>query len=263
MKPTKTLMCAMAVGAMIFAAGKVSAVVVADNLGVINISGTVLKETDSHPSTNMYLGKVTKKSFKTKDILSLLADATGNGWFTDKGSELVYNPNAYNPEASTNGYGHTVYGIFYVTNTITHAAVRLDGLDEFNNYYSYIEFDSWDAARGFWDNPSLGENSVNSYVENTKTGKSSDKITGHGLLYIHDDPYEFDITDFPSEVFLNDNVLIIRGLGIYQQTFNFNTITGTQKFNLSGSGDGLLNGTNNVVVQGKITFKSKGIPPLI
>jgi hypothetical protein len=258
MKPTKILMCAMAVGAMIFAAGKVSA-----TLGVVNVSGTALTETDSNPSSGIYVGKVTKKSFKTKDILSLLADATTNTWFTDKKSELVYDLDAYNADATT-AYNSDidVYGIFYVTNTSTHAVFRLDGVNGSSDYWSYVEFDSYngnnDFVLGFGNDPSLGENSVTSYKENDTTGKGSSKTTQSALLYIHDNPSRFDITDNPGEIFSNDNALIIRGLG----TFSYSRTPATQNesYRLSGSGDGYFHDSTNdyPVITGKVTFKAKG-----
>jgi hypothetical protein len=251
MKPAKTLMCAMAVGAMIFAAGKASA-----NLGVVNVSGTALSESTNSPSPGVLVGKVTKHSFNTKYVLSLLAQATTNAWFTDKRSQLVYDPDAYNAEATTN-YTMPVFGIFYVTNTSKHYVFRLDGFDG-ANYWSYIEFDVWSGELGFWSDYGLGENSVESYKDNTNTGKGSGKTIQHGLLYIHDDPSWCDITDRPWYFFDNNNALIIRGLGTFSDS-STRTIE-KESFSLSGSGDGLLNGIN-VVIQGKITFKSKGPPP--
>jgi hypothetical protein len=264
MKSTKMMMCTMAVGAMIFAAGKVSAIP-----GVVNVSGTVLSETDSTNSPSVFVGKVTKKSFKTKDILSLLADGTelwfggDQTWFTDKHSQLVYDPEAFNSDA-TSVYSFDVYGIFYVTNTSTLASYRLDGLDEGDFYYSFVEFDSYgfanltDAGLGFWHDPPLGENYVESFKENDVKGTYSSKATLHGLLYIHDEPYDDNITDNPSYLFGNSKALIIRGLG----TFNYsdNSKTQTESFTLSGSGDGYFTSSDDTrpVITGKVTFKSKG-----
>ncbi|MGA2180019.1 MAG: hypothetical protein ABSH15_10615 [Verrucomicrobiota bacterium] len=267
MKPKKILMCAMAVGAMIFAAGKVSAIP-----GVVNVSGTALTETDSNPSSGIFVGKVTKSSFKTKNVLNLLAqgtetylDVTTNGWFTNKYSELVYDPDAYNDDATV-WYDNEedVYGIFYVTNTSTHASYRLDGLDIDEDYYSFVEYDSYayadltDDGLGFWDDPSLGENYVQSYKENDNKGTYSSKATLQGLLYIHDDPYYFDITDNPYYVFDNGKAFIIRGLG----TFNYsdNATKETESFTMSGSGDGYFESSDDSypVITGKVTFKAKG-----
>jgi hypothetical protein len=250
---------------MIFAAGKASAI-----LGVVNVSGTALNETDSNPSSGVYVGKVTKQGFKTKDVLSLLAAGTGyylggdQTWFTDKKSQLVYDPDAYNDDASYwySDYDYSLYGIFYVTNTSTHDYYRLDGYD--GDYFSFVELDSYGYERltedglGFWRDPNLAENYVESYKRNDNTGKYSSTATLHGLLYIHDDPYYFDITDYPSYVFDNNNALIIRGLG----TFNYsdNSKTETESFTLSGSGDGYFYDSDDTrpVITGKVTFKAKG-----
>jgi hypothetical protein len=258
MKPTKILMCAMAVGAMIFAAGNASAV-----LGVVNVSGTALSETDTNPSSGVNVAKVTKDGFKTKDILSLLADATGNGWFTNKGSQLVYDPDAFNAAATDeynllNTSAFSVFGIFYVTNTITHDVFQLDGVDESDNYFSYIEFDSYPGNQGFWNDPSLGENSVRSGKADNNTGKSSSNATLHGLLYIHSDPSQYDITDFPGSVFLNNQALVIRGLGTFSDSNN--STTQTEFFTLSGSGDGFFStlADTSPVITGIVTFKGQG-----
>jgi hypothetical protein len=263
MKPIKTLMCAMAVGAMIFAAGKVSAIP-----GAVNVSGTALSETDSNPSSGVSVGKVTRHGFKTKDILNLLAQATesyfgGNqGWFTNKASQLVYDPDAANTNASDwDGYG--VYGIFYVTNTSTHVGYPLDGYYE-GDYYSFVEFDSYGFfslsgdGLGFWNDPGLGENYVESYNKNENKSTHSGQATLHGLLYIHGDPYAYDITDYPSYVFDNTKALVIRGLGTFK--YSDNSTTETESFTLSGSGDGYFSASADTrpVITGKVTFKAKG-----
>jgi hypothetical protein len=258
MKPNKTLICVMTLGTMIFAAGKVSAIP-----GVVNVSGTALSETDSNPSSGVSVGKVTKHGFKTKDVLSLLADATTNAWFTDKYSQLVYDPDAYNSDAS-GVYPYNVYGIFYVTNTSTHAFTRLDGLDGEGYYYSYVEFDSygfyslWEDGLGFWHDSGLGENYAESYKENENKGTYSSNATLQGLLYIHDDPYDYDITDFPGINFDNTNAIIIRGLGTFK--YSDNSTTETELLTLSGSGDGYFSSSADSypVITGKVTFKAKG-----
>ncbi len=248
MKPTKILLCALAAGAMVLAAGKASA-----TLGFFNVSGTVMTATNYSASANLDVGKIIKQSFKTKDILKLLANATGNGWFTNKGSQLAYS-DAYNSDAS-DWYGNFVYGIFYVTNTITHGSYRLDGTS--TGYYSYVEFDVYHWHFGFWDNINVGVNYVESSTDNESKGTHSSKTTLPRLLYIHDNPYEFDITDYPSVVFANDNALVIHGLGIID--FSDNSVTTTMSITMSGSGDGYFRDANYSypVITGETTFKGK------
>ena len=238
----------MTMGTMIFAAGKASA-----SLGMVNVSGTALSESTNSPSPGVLVGKVTKQSFNTKDILSLLAAATTNAWFTDKKSELVYDPDAFNAIATSN-YTFTVFGIFYVTNTSTHAVFRLDGFDG-ANYWSYVEFDAQPGERGFWSDPNLGENTATSGTQNKNTDKSSLKTTQHGLLYIHDNQLAYNITDFPGINFDNNNAIVIRGLG----TFSDSSTPTMEKesFSLGGSGDGMFSG-DDVIIQGKVTFKAQG-----
>jgi hypothetical protein len=269
MKSTKTLMCAMAVGAMIFAAGKASAV-----LGVFNVSGVAYGNSNNIvtnsivspdvPGTGVYKEKIIKHAFYTKTVLKLLANATGNGWFTNKASRLVYDPDAYN-EAATAWYNDQfeydddVYGIFYVTNTTSHDVYRLDGYDEEESYYSYVEFDSYDWELGFWDNAALGENYARSYVENDNKNTYSSMDRTFGLLYIHDDPYDFDIADYPYGIFdENDNAFIIRGLGVFK--YGYNSTDETESFHLRGSGDGyfLDSYESYPAIKGIVTFKGKG-----
>lgn len=249
MKPIKTLICVMTMGTMIFAAGKASA-----NLGVVNVSGTALSESTNSSSPGVFVGKVTKHGFNTKYVLSLLAQATANAWFTDKHSQLVYDPDAFNAIATSN-YTFTVFGIFYVTNTSTLAVFRLDGFDG-ANYWSYVEFDARPGERGFWRDPNLGENTATSGTQNNNTDKFSFKTTQHGLLYIHDNQFAYNITDFPGVNFDNDNAIVIRGLGTSSNSGMF-TGTESESFKLSGSGDGMFSG-DDVVIQGKMSFKAKG-----
>jgi hypothetical protein len=252
MKPNKTLICVMTLGTMIFAAGKASAIP-----GVVNVSGIALKETDSNPSPGVFVRKTSKVALNTKGVLRLLSNATGLGWFTDKHSQLVYDPDAYNAEATTN-YNNAltmpVFGIFYVTNTSTHDFFRLDGFDG-ANYWSYIEFDAWHGELGFWSDPNLGENTATNGTQNINTDKFSFNTTQHGLLYIHDNQLYYNITDFPGINFYNDNAIIIRGLGTFSDS-STPTIE-KESFSLSGSGDGMFSG-DDVVIQGKVTFKAKG-----
>jgi len=266
MKSNKILMCALAVGAMIFAADKASAV-----LGVVNVSCVVLSDSNhvdvsvvpDVPGTGVYKEKIIKHAFNTKRVLKILADATGNGWFTNKASRLAYDP-AYN-EAATAWYedefenGDDVYGIFYVTNTTSHDVYRLDGYDEEESYYSYVEFDSYDWELGFWDNAALGENYARSYVENDNKNTYSSMDRTFGLLYIHDDPYDFDIADYPYGIFdENDNAFIIRGLGVFK--YGYNSTDETESFHLRGSGDGyfLDSYESYPAIKGIVTFKGKG-----
>ncbi len=265
MKPNKILMCALAVGTMIFAAGKASAV-----LGVVNVSGAVLSDTNNNnvgpdiPGTGVYEGKIIKHGFNTKKVLKLLADATGNGWFTNKASRLVYDPDVYN-EAATAWYNtefeydDDIYGIFYVTNTTSHDVYRLDGNDGEDGYYSYVEFDSYDWELGFWDNPTLGENYARSFKENENNNTYSSRERTFGLLYIHDDPYDFDIADYPYGIFdENDNAFIIRGLGVFN--YGYTSTNETESFHLRGSGDGYFSDSYDAypVIKGIVTFRGKG-----
>jgi hypothetical protein len=251
MKPIQTLICIMTLGTMIFATGKASA-----SLGVVNVSATALNQTDSNPSPGVFFQKTSKAALNTKGVLQLLSNATGLGWFTDKGSQLVYDPDAFNAFATSN-YAYNVYGIFYVTNTSTHDVFRLDGFDG-ANYWSYIEFDTQSGKRGFWHDFNLGENTATNGTQNTNTDKLSFTTTQQGLLYIHDIPSMYNITDFPGINFDNDNAIVIRGLGTFSDSAT--PTTETESFSFSGSGDGYFadSGDSYPVITGKVTFKAKG-----
>jgi len=214
----------------------------------------------------VYKEKIIKHAFNTKRVLKILADATGNGWFTNKASRLAYDP-AYN-EAATAWYedefenGDDVYGIFYVTNTISHDSYRLDNASTESKYWSYVEFDSmggdWDL--GFWDNPALGENYAEGYIENEKQDTYSSRVITHGLLYIHDNPYDFDIADYPSIIFdENDNAFTIRGLAVLQYSENSKNEE-AESFRMRGTGDGYFFDSYDSypVIKGIMEFKGKG-----
>jgi hypothetical protein len=260
MKSAKPLLCILAIGAMIFAAINASAV----PFGILNVRGTVLTETNYSPAPGVNVGKIIKQRFGTKDILSLLADATGIDWFTNKGSVLFYDGYTYNDAATSwySDYPYEVYGIFYVTNTISHNSYRLDGLDAETNYYSYVEFDCRLWHQGFWRDPGLGENSVQKCKYNFNADEYAGKILQQGLLYIHSNPYAFDIMDNSGSVSTNDNALVIRGLGVFDWTFrgmHTTQPTGAIEVELNGIGDGYFSAmdTPETIVQGKMTFKNK------
>jgi hypothetical protein len=234
----------------------------ASPFGFFDVSGTIMTQTNYTSEWGVEVGKILKARFNTKTVLALLADATQVGWFTNEGSALAYDPNAYNDEAtawySTEHY-YEVHGIFYVTNTITHDAYRLDGNDGANNYYSYIEFDCVPWLQGFWHSTPLGTNSVQKYKSNFNTSKlSAGTVIQHALLYIHSNPYAFDIPGHPDAVFDNDNALIIRGLGKFDWTYK--SPRRTMDIKVTGSGDGYFSGMDDpqVVVDGKFRFKGDG-----
>lgn len=210
------------------------------SMGAVNISGTIALELDNVTNTSETM--ITKTvSFKNSDALALLANATGNSWFTNRGSQLVYDPDVYNAEASA-WYSNDVYGIFWVTNTITKDYFQLDGPSEFG-YFSYVELDfaPWTlgtSAAGF-----LNDNGIFTGKYVVSPYQYSSKILGNATFYIHDNPYAFDYPDnLGTVVFNNDFAVVITGT----MTYNFsyrpyssipNYYSSRNSFSLKGSGD--------------------------
>ena len=254
------MFCAAIAGALAFAANIASAVP-----GYFNISGTATADKYTVTTTGFNY-KFDKHSFSTKDVLTFLANATGQLWISNKNSHLVYDIDAYN-DAASNWYGEGVHGIFWVTNTTSHAIYRLDNSDTGTTYWSYIELDYDKGTLGFWDpynltdNTPVGENYAENYVEVTSPYKSAGKELGSdAILYVHDNPARFDYLDYGGWVlFDNTNSLVIRGP--ITVTWSNTSLHSSASISLQGSGDGYfyVSGTGYIspVMTGKATYSGK------
>jgi hypothetical protein len=255
MKSIKAMLSYTVVGMMAFAAGNARAISTLVPT-YVDVSGTATTEQESNPSTNVYKGKLVKDSIKTKDILALLANATGESWVSNKNSMLVFIPDAYNSDASAE-YSTNIYGIFYVTNTASHDLLRLDGFD--GEYYSYIEFDYVGNGYnlGFYVSDTydtyIGENYADNYTENDNNGKSSSKELGSdAIFYVHSNRYAHDYATYGSAVFFeNDYAIVIRG------PVEIDSSRDTKKMKISGAlegaGDGIWS-DSYPVIKGKVSF---------
>jgi hypothetical protein len=247
MKLTKILICALAMGAVTFATN-VYAVP-----GPVTVSGTALVQ----GSKGGY-DVVKQEKFNQKVLLQLLAVATGDGSITNKKTIVYYDPGAFNYNAwdSTNHYDF--YGVFYYSNSVA-GLTKLDGIDESHQYYSYIELDyyNWllDDTEGFFDGDTVPYNTI--------IGESKNKATvnGNALLYIHSNPYDYDLPD-DNYYYANhwdgnyqQFAIVIQGPLKYGGTVSGSTLKTSGK--LSGSGDGLFQG-DELVVSGKTSFKATG-----
>jgi hypothetical protein len=253
MKPTKFLMCALAVGAVALVTSNVFAI-----QGKFTVSGTAL----SQNTKNSY-DVVTKTKLTQKGLLTLLAQATGDTSITNKKTVLLYDPDAFNENAFGSNEGFSFYGVFYYSNSVA-GLTPLDGVDGDGGYYSYIELDyaNWLSREyeGFSDSGGMEFNGI------LAESRNKENATGNAILYIHSDGYAYDL---PDGNFYYANDWDIPGgyqqyafvmHGIIQYGGSSNSTTMSESANLSGSGDGLYD-YNDLVVSGKATFKAKGPAP--
>jgi hypothetical protein len=238
----KLAMFAVAAAALVLAAGKVEA---SGNL-VLNISGSIQYQVTN--SANV--GKTKTQSFNNATIYNLISNAVANaanGIATNLPAKGII---AYDPE----GYDGTNNGIFYVTDKTNGFYYPLSGFDTNSQYYSFIELDSYVIINnsilklGF-DYPFDGSAS---YTLNASgNGSLSGKDTA--LLYIHDNPYVYDTSDFPDNFYganntfygseNNEQALEIQGIMAISLAYKSNSIN-SGSISLSGAGNALLNGNN-------------------
>jgi hypothetical protein len=251
MKPTKILMCALAAGAVTFATSKVYAL-----QGTVTVSGTVLLQDVNHSGFDA----VKKHSIKQKDLLFILEQATGDTSITNKPTKLIYDPDAFNNNAWFSNQGFDFYGVFYYSNSVS-GLTNLDGIDESGNYFSYIELDCFNGVlgrtEGFWNAGGVELNNIFADSHNKSTGN------GNAILYVHSNPSLYNLPGHlyyanDWDGFLQQYALVMHGT--VQFTRSFSTTTEKESFNLSGSGDGVVD-FENVVVNGKAKFSAKGLAP--
>ena len=248
MKQTKILMCALAVGAATLVTSNVYAMP-----GPVTLSGTALGQ-----GTKGGYDVVKKEKFNQKTLLQVLAIATGDSSITNHKTTVLYDPAAYNYNAWNSNEGFDFYGVFYYSNSVTGPdVVYLDGIDESGDYYSYIELDYYnyllDDNEGFWTGDNGAYNSIVAESKNKET------INGNALLYIHSNPYDYDLPDgnlyYANDYFsAQQYAFVIRGLIQYSGQLSSTTESSSAK--LSGSGDGEFD-YGDLVCSGKATFKAK------
>ena len=261
MKPTKMLICALAMGAVTFASSRAFAL-----QGTITVSGTAL----SQDANNQDFDVVKKNSITQKRLLFLLEQATGDTSITNKPTKIIYDPDAFNDDAyfsNQGGFnvegGFDFYGIFYYSNSVS-GRVQLDGTTSSNNYYSYIELDyeNWvlERTEGFW-NP-------NTVEYNTIFADSKNKATGNGnaILYVHSDPNLYNLPN-GNQIYANtwddafqQYALVFHGKMQFTQSFSNSNNNEQESFNLTGTGDGVWD-FDRLVVNGTVKFTAKGRVP--
>jgi len=262
MKLTKPILCAVMAGTMLFAADKASAV-----LGPCKISVTA-----SYQDYNSHTGyAITKtKSVNQKTLLQLLALATGDANITNHPTIVYYNPDVFNENAFDSNEGFVFYGEFYYSNSVD-GLTALDGIDGFGDYYSYIELDSYvdwdwppvDDNLGFANPDTVEFNAI--ATESISSSVEKVSLTGNGLLYIHSDPYYYNLENgdmfYANEYYgeYQEYALVIRGPIQFKASIDSKE---TESISLTGSGDGMWwssdTGYIPLVINGTASFKGTG-----
>lgn len=247
-------------GMMLFVAGKASAV-----LGTCTISATASYQdyTTSHGAPIIKTHSVNQKL-----ILQLLALATGDASITNHPTKLYYNPDAFNYNAWDSNEGYYFYGEFYYSNSVA-GLTALDGIDGFGDYYSYVELDSYvdndyfpvDDVLGFANPDTVEFNAVG----NEPYKGNSVSLTGNGLLYMHSNPYDYNLENgdmfYANEYYgaYQEYALVIRGTIQFKASVDSKE---TESGTLTGSGDGMWwssgTGYQPLVIKGKASFSGKG-----
>jgi hypothetical protein len=258
MKPTKILFWAAVAGAMIFAASKAAAVQVASSPKPFVISATIKAFGTNYftgTGNSVEIQTITTKSFSTKDAFLLISNAvastnntTGHRTNFPAGSYLVFDQNRLNAYTNFEVAGEGS-GTFYVTNRNGYY-YQLDGYDAATNYYSFAELDSYSDGFG------VIFNEVFSYKNNHNNNTGSETDFDTAIVYIHDNPYSFDIADHSSVVFVNNYAIVIGGI-LQIETKTGTTVT-TYSASMSGTGNGEWKGDDVVVIKGKASVKGTG-----
>lgn len=233
---------------------------------VLNASGTIVIQEDDGTSTstktNIYT--TTTLSFNEKYIYNLISNAVAS----------TSNPNLTSAQLPADGYivfdptngfangtvaGQGIYysgglfyeeGLFYVTNK-EGFFYPLNGFDETNGYYSFIELDNDDF--GFY-NYMYGEYSGS---EPTKTAVGTYSETEASVLYIHDNPYAIDDADQPGVLYRNYNAIEIRSAmkASWLDNGDNNVLNNSDVSIGSGSGNARIDGNDeSTVSSGHVTL---------
>jgi hypothetical protein len=259
-------------GAMMFIANNASAV-----MGTITVSGTAESQS-SITNKNGTFDAIQKHAVSQKDLLFILAQATGDQTITNKTTKIYFDPDAYNALLSdqiavSQGVTNNYYGIFYYSNSVA-GLVRLDGTNNLG-YYSYMEFDYkntliYGILEGFWNPGGMEANSVDAQSSSGYTQN------GNAILYIHSDRTLYNLLGrwngspdgYPSAFyyandayngFQQDYAVIFHGVLAFKLSFSESKNVGmeSESFTLKGSGD-INYDQNDGTISGTVTFSGKG-----
>jgi hypothetical protein len=251
----KLAMLAVTVAALVLTAGKAEA---AGNL-VLNISGSVQYQV----SGSTLVGKAKTVSFNNTTIYNLISNAVAhaaNGIATNLPAKGIIE---YDPEDS-DGLNN---GFFYVTDKAGDFYYQLSGFDANSNYYSFIELSSYIIITDE-DNLQIGfsdpfDGSASYSLNASGNGTLSGKATA--LLFVHDNPYVYDIADSPDNFYGFDNpdyglqsngtAFEIQGVMTVSLKYQSNSIDGGS-LSLSGTGNAKIDGNYDAsVISGKASLK--------
>ncbi len=219
-------------------------------LPVLNLTCTADFNKSSTTNGALLVATVTTEAVNNKLIYKIITNAVAkltNGLAAKLPANgyIAYDP--YDSDGNVNGY-------FFVANT-SGFHYPLSGFDTNHNYYSFIELDTYDGYLGnlgFANHEGHDMNYILSRNINLAKGTGSEKDFEPALLYIHDNPYDYDDLDDPHALDADhQNAIEIRGL--LQLTITAKGGSAT----LSGTGNiNVGNGTNQgVIVSGKATLK--------
>ena len=192
----------------------------------------------------------TSLAINNKFVYNMISNAVataGNGIVTNLPANgyIAYDINDY--DGNVNGY-------FFVTNKAGFF-YPLSGYDANTNYYSFMELDTdyypgGTLGFGNWSGQDI--NNIYSYNVNFTKETGSVKDTQTALLFIHDNPYNYNDLDNPYEYNnVNQDAIEVRGIFVLSASGNNATAsaTGTGNINLNS---GLNQG---VVTSGKVAFQ--------
>lgn len=242
MKFTKIIFNAAIVAAVAFSSTKALAA-----SGEISVTGTIKVQNTNSVSKDAESSKVLTLSLKNAQLYSLITNAVfsaaTNGIATTNFPANGYI--AFDP----NGTDGNVTGTFYVTNK-SGFYYPLSGLDTNENYYSFIELDTYNPGTdvgavdfGFSDN----FNGVQAGSLNNSTGNGSETVTSTALFYVHDNPYSFNDGNSADQYYSNINAIEIRGIAQMTLTFKTNAVT-KWSISLQGTGNAIIDNSQNAVV---------------
>jgi hypothetical protein len=214
----------------------------ANTLPLLNLSCTAQFNKSSTTNGTLLVATVTTESVNNKLVYKIITNAVAkltNGMAAKLPANgyIAYDP--YDSDGKVNGY-------FFVANK-SGFHYPLSGYGTNDIYYSFIELDTQDGYLGdlgFANQDGHDMNYVFSRNINLAKGSGSEKDLEPALLYIHDNPYDYDDLDDPHTFDVdNQNSIEIRGL--MQLTITAKggaaTLSGTGNINMSnGASQGVI-----------------------
>jgi hypothetical protein len=232
---------------------------------VVNMSFSANVYKTNYVKTPYTVASTAVLKFDEKNAYSLVSNIIANAYIYSSCLPRTNLPAngyiAYNSSASDGGFEKGM-GFFYVTNT-SGFYLPLSGYDHCDNYYSYLELDgnapeytNEDSILGFGDTLGNEFESVGTYSLNYTTGTGPATGTGMVILYLHDNPYQFDAVDHPENISLNVFAVEIYGSIKFGVTYK-NNQPGNMSGTLIGAGNLFRNfeNGNGVITSGMVKLQ--------